>query len=302
MAARGVGEYAAVGTTEPVRASGCVVWRSGSRQPEVLLVHRPRYDDWSFPKGKLDPEEGERAAALREVEEETCLRVVLGPKLPDQHYTISDGQPKVVAYWAAQPAPDAEMSAFKPNDEVDDLRWVTLKEAHEKLSYQRDLEQLETFEGSSFASTPLLVVRHAHARNRKTWQSDDSERPLAADGKAQAQALVDVLKAYGVRQVVSSDSVRCVDTVLPFVNASRGGSLRLDACLSEEGAKAKPDKLTERVQRALSGHHRAALCSHRPVLPDIFKALGVDPIWLDPAGIVVIHRQDGRVLDVEHIA
>ncbi len=291
-----------------VRAAGCVVWREGGGQREdggqreVLLVHRPRYDDWSFPKGKLDPDEGDRAAALREVEEETGLQVVLGPKLPDQHYTVSGGQPKVVAYWAAQPAPTATASAFEPNDEVDDLRWFTLEQAHRKLSYRRDVGQLEAFEESCFLSTPLLVVRHAHARDRKTWKSDDSERPLADDGESQALALVDVLKAYGVTKVVSSDSVRCVDTVLPFVNASQGTELRLEGCLSEKGAQAKPDKLTEAVQGALSEQHRVALCSHRPVLPDIFKALGVDPVWFDPAGVVVIHRRDGMVLDVEHIA
>lgn len=295
-------EYAGVVTPQTVRAAGCVVWRSASKRPEVLLVHRPRYDDWSFPKGKLDAGEADRAAALREVEEETGVPVVLGAKLPDQHYLVSGGQPKVVAYWAAQPAPDADSSAFKPNDEVDDLRWVTLEQACEVLTYSRDVAQLEAFENSCFASTPLLVVRHAHARNRKTWQSADEKRPLAEDGEAQALALVDVFKAYGITHVISSDSVRCVDTVLPFVNAARGTELRLESVLSEKGAEAKPDKLTGWVQDALSGQDRVALCSHRPVLPEIFKALGIDPVWLDPAGIVVVHRQQGRVLEVEHLS
>lgn len=291
-------EYAAVVTPQQVRAAGCVVWRGNSGKPEVLLVHRPRYDDWSFPKGKLDSGEGDRAAALREVEEETGLRVVLGPQLADQHYTISDGQPKVVTYWAAEPAPGSDISAFWPNDEVDDLRWVKLPQAPEILTYQRDIDQLRDFEESCYSSTPLLVVRHAHARNRKTWKSDDSKRPLAADGQRQAVDLVDVLKAYGITQVVSSDSARCVDTVLPYVNATRS-RLMLDPGLSEEGASA--DTIAERVQEVLTGHQRVALCSHRPVLPDIFKAFGVDSVWLDPAGIVVIHRREGKVLGFEHI-
>jgi len=288
-------------TFEPVRAAGCVVWREGNGQPEICLVHRPRYDDWSFPKGKHNTDEDDRAAALREVEEEACLRVLLGPKLPDQHYTVSGGQEKVVAYWAAQLNPDADTGDFKPNDEVDDLRWVTLRQARELLSYRRDREQLEAFEASCFMSTPLLIVRHAHARNRKTWKSDDSERPLAADGKRQAVALVDLLKAYGVTHVVSSNAIRCVDTVLPFVNTVRGVQLRLDASLSEDGAAAAPHKLTRPVQLALASPHRVALCSHRPVLPRIFNTLGLDAVWLDPAGVVVIHRQDGKVLDVEHV-
>ncbi|MEJ7707186.1 MAG: hypothetical protein WKF82_07820 [Nocardioidaceae bacterium] len=109
---------------------------------------------------------------------------------------------------------------------------------------------------------------------------------------------MDLLKAYGVTRVVSSDAVRCVDSVLPFINASRA-LLRLDAGLSEEGAS--PDTIAKQVQEVLADHHRVALCSHRPVLPDIFKALGVEPTWLDPAGVVVIHRREGKVLSFERM-
>ena len=119
---------------ERVDAAGGVVVQDG----RVLLVHRPRYDDWTFPKGKLDPEETFEDAALREVEEETGLRCSLGRELPAARYEVN-GRPKLVRYWLM--APQSE-TPFVPNDETDDLRWVTPAEARELLSYDRDREVL----------------------------------------------------------------------------------------------------------------------------------------------------------------
>ena len=113
-----------------MKAAGGAVVRDG----KVLLVHRPRYDDWTLPKGKLDEGESFEDAALREVEEETGLRCSLGRELPATHYEV-DGRPKVVRYWLM--APEAEL-AFAPNDETDDVRWVTRGEALELLTYDRD--------------------------------------------------------------------------------------------------------------------------------------------------------------------
>ena len=122
-----------------VRAAGGVVWR---REPgggiEVLLVHRPKYDDWSLPKGKLGPDEPDLDGALREVEEETGLRCTVGPELATSYYTDSLGRPKVVRYWAMVPAG----GQFRPNREVDRCRWLPLDEAVAALSYDRDREIL----------------------------------------------------------------------------------------------------------------------------------------------------------------
>ncbi|MBA2559145.1 MAG: NUDIX hydrolase [Propionibacteriales bacterium] len=279
-----------------VRAAGCIVWRPGGGEPKVLLVHRPRYDDWSFPKGKLDPGETDIAAAVREVAEETGLVVGLGPRLPDQHYTIATGQPKVVAYWAARSLHGDDISSYRRNDEIDDLEWVTVSRAKTKISHPRDAEILDSFAESGFTSSPLLVVRHAQARSRKAWRGDDSERPLRADGRRQSEQLVSLLGSYGVSRIISSDAARCVDTVLPYLNATQA-RISLDSALSQDNMHR--GRIARQVGRAMNGDKRIALCSHRPVLPVIFEAIGVDPVKLDPAGVVVVHRDQGKVVAVE---
>jgi 8-oxo-dGTP pyrophosphatase MutT (NUDIX family) len=127
----------------PVRAGGGVVWRRGDDgQPVVILVHRPKYDDWSLPKGKLQPGEDEADAAVREVEEETGLRCRLGPELPSSSYHDRFGRDKTVRYWAMTPIDDT--STFVPNVEVDEVRWLPLGAAEDLLSYDRDREILRS--------------------------------------------------------------------------------------------------------------------------------------------------------------
>jgi 8-oxo-dGTP diphosphatase len=119
-----------------VRAAGGIVRRDG----EVLVIHRPKYDDWSFPKGKLDEGESWEDGALREVEEETGLRCSLGPEVASTSYTDSRGRPKVVRYWLMQP----ESGEFAPTDEVDEIAWLSPEDAVTRLSYGRDRELLES--------------------------------------------------------------------------------------------------------------------------------------------------------------
>jgi 8-oxo-dGTP diphosphatase len=123
-----------------VFAAGGVVVRDGL----VALVHRPKYDDWSFPKGKLDPGEGFADAALREVEEETGMRCRLGPELPSTEYHVSKGSLKLVRYWRMEPL-DGE---FVPSGEVDELRWLEPEEAERLLSYEHDRDLLREVRGS----------------------------------------------------------------------------------------------------------------------------------------------------------
>src|ERR1700756_2390495 len=124
-----------------VRAAGAVIWRAGAQGIETVLVHRPRYDDWSFPKGKPMPGEHLLLTAVREVAEEAGVRVALGRGLPSTDY-ITEGRPKQVDYWAPRPvSPDA----FAPGHEVDAMAWLPLADAAGQLSYAHDLAVLEGF-------------------------------------------------------------------------------------------------------------------------------------------------------------
>jgi 8-oxo-dGTP pyrophosphatase MutT (NUDIX family) len=126
-----------------VKASGGVVWRRAGRGIEVALVHRPRYDDWSFPKGKLDAGESWEDAALREVEEEIGLRCRLGHELPPTSYRDGKGRAKVVRYWLMEPL-DGE---FAPSHEVDEVRWLAPADADRLLTYPHDRELLREVSG-----------------------------------------------------------------------------------------------------------------------------------------------------------
>jgi 8-oxo-dGTP pyrophosphatase MutT (NUDIX family) len=120
-----------------VRAAGGVVWRRDEHgEPEVLLVHRPRYDDWSLPKGKRESGEADEDCARREVLEETGLTVTIGDELPEVRYLDHRDRPKVVRYWVMEPVGD--VGPFIPNDEVDEVRWCSIAEASAELSYDHD--------------------------------------------------------------------------------------------------------------------------------------------------------------------
>jgi 8-oxo-dGTP pyrophosphatase MutT (NUDIX family) len=238
---------------QTIRAAGGVLRRIGDSGPEVLLVHRPRYDDWTFPKGKAEPGESDSDTALREVEEETGFRCALGRELPSTRYRDSRGRRKIVRYWTMV----VESGTFEPRDEVDEISWLSPELAGFKLSYKRDLDVL-------FAvPDPLLVVRHASAGSWELWEGDDARRPLDERGRRQAAALVDELGPYTIKRIVSSPYDRCVETVAPLANA-RG----LEVELSEELAE---DSDPERARALLRSLDSAVLaCGQGPQLAELF--------------------------------
>ncbi|GAA2283936.1 NUDIX hydrolase [Nonomuraea roseoviolacea subsp. roseoviolacea] len=268
-----------------LRAAGAVVWRGDPAAPEVAVVHRPRYDDWTFPKGKLKPGEHPVAAALREVREETCLTVVLGRALPTVHYLIG-GRVKRVDYWTARVV---EQEVFEPGDEVDELRWVPVAEARSLLTYEWDTGLPGALTAAPLDTTPLVLIRHATAGSRREWDGDDALRPLDAGGRAQAAALAGVLAAYRPEELLSSPSLRCVQTVEPY-----GAPARLEPLLSEEG---QDREKTAALVAALRGP--AAVCSHGKVLPELLRRLGGEEAELEKGELAVLHRADGRVVAAE---
>jgi 8-oxo-dGTP diphosphatase len=279
-----------------VQAAGAVVHRRGPAGKEVLLVHRPRYDDWSFPKGKLDRGEHAAVAAVREVAEETGLRVRLGPPLRAQRYPNGAGRMKTVHYWNARVVGDDDVSGYLVNHEIDEVAWLGWDEAAARLTYPHDRATLAESRPLRKRSHALVVLRHARARSRKTWHGDDRLRPLLTEGRRQAADLVPLLAAYDVSRLVTSTSTRCVQTLEPYA-ASSGWPLERRDDLSEEDATAA--SVLEVADDLLHATDAAVLCSHRPVLPSVLDALGVDAVPLEPGGMLVVHHRKGRILATE---
>jgi 8-oxo-(d)GTP phosphatase len=287
-----------VETSSPVLAAGAVVWRhadgaeGGPPGPEVLLVHRPKYDDWSFPKGKVDPGEHVARTAVREVEEETGLTVRLGLPLPQQEYAHTRDGWKRVHYWSARPAHGSAVDRYEPNHEVDEVTWQRLDKARELLTYTRDRDLLDAFAVADHRTEPLVVLRHAAALPRGSWHGPDQERGLSEEGHVQSRQLVPLLRAYGVRRVLSSDAVRCSDTVGPYADAE-GLGVEVDHALSEQGRDAAT--IARRVAKVLGDGQPVVLSTHRPTLPFVFAALGVADPALPAGGFVVLHRSGGAI-------
>lgn len=278
-----------------VVAAGAVVLRRANGG-EVLLVHRPKYDDWAWPKGKRDPGEHVTATAVREVVEETGVEIRLGRPLPRQLYLVSGGRSKHVHYWTGWVMGDPDISAYAANSEIDQVAWMGFDKARGMLTYADDVALLGLVEQHPRRTSALVVLRHARARKRASWDGPDEQRPLTDEGLQQADELVPVLSAYGVTRVLSSPSKRCLQTVEAY---AADHVLAVEEVPGVEEEQFTPDSVNEIVAQLLAQKENAVLCSHRPVLPDILTALGVAEEPLAPSEMVVCHHRKGRVVAVE---
>jgi 8-oxo-dGTP diphosphatase len=265
-------------TAADVLAAGAVLWRPGAGGVEIALVHRPKYDDWSFPKGKLDTDETMPFAAVREIAEETGQTARLGPLLGDVRYAVADGR-KLVRYWAAE----ARGGEFRPGDEVDELRWADPATAAALLSYPHDVEVLERFAHIGPPASVIALVRHAKAGTRSQWDGDDALRPLSGSGREQARQLDALLELFGPDRVVTAPPLRCRDTVAPIAE-------RLGLPFSEEPLLGEA-RYWDDTAAALSCVRDLAAapgvtvaCSQGGVIPDLVAALatGADLPGVEP--------------------
>jgi 8-oxo-dGTP diphosphatase len=269
-----------------VEAAGAVVWRPAVHdRAEVLLIHRPRYDDWTFPKGKLQPGEHAIAAAVREVEEETGVRIRLGPPLPAARYRLRDGGQKVVRYWSAIPLGDSDAVDFQPSREVDRRGWFSLRQAARQLTHAQDRALLSRLR--PVPTRPFVVLRHARAVARDSWQGADTERPLSEVGVAQAERLTALLAAYDPTHLVASETRRAIDTLLPYAR-SRGLEIEPDPAF---GPNVDSGHVREEITRLLNSVESTVVCTHRETVPAVFEALGMDAVPLDYAEMAVVHLE-----------
>jgi 8-oxo-(d)GTP phosphatase len=309
-----------------VNAAGAVLWRPGRDGVEVALVHRPRYDDWSFPKGKQTAGEHLLVTAVREVAEETGMRPALGRRLATTRYT-AQGRPKRVDYWAARPAPGGiatEVGAagptggFVPNAEVDRLEWLPLATARNWLSYDHDRPVLDGFAAAPPATAPLILLRHAYAVSKQEWGSaghaEDLSRPLSPEGEKQADDLAEILRCFPPARVISSRAERCVATVCPYAELT-GAEVETAPALTVDGTSARADGWTAtdtareqaRQIAAASGRGQpVVVCGHRQTLPSMLtwacELLGApEPVGRDLAkgAFLVLHVARDRLVSAE---
>jgi phosphohistidine phosphatase SixA/ADP-ribose pyrophosphatase YjhB (NUDIX family) len=260
---------------DTIRAAGGVLWREeatdGGVGVQVAIIHRPRYDDWTLPKGKLSAGEPEIDGAIREVLEETGYRVRLGRSLGETRYFKESGgylRPKVVRWWAME----AIGGGFTPGREVDRLDWVSLAEAHERLSRETDRELLERFVRGPAPSRVVLLVRHASAGSRSDWAGDDRLRPLDECGRLQSDDLVRLLAHFDPTAIESADFVRCRQTVEPLAEAL-GLTVREERLLAEDGYPGREAEAARYLRTVGGDHGTSVLCSQGDVIPDLLRTV-----------------------------
>lgn len=282
-------------TTVPaVHAAGAVVWRRAKRGIEVLLVHRPGYDDWSWPKGKLEHGETLPACAVREIAEETGVQVVLGQALPGVRYRLGDGRLKVCHYWAAEvarassPAVHARIGVKRCSPrEVDRAVWVSPEQARRLLTRSSDRAPVDAltdlWDEGALETKAFVVLRHARAKRRSAWKKGgEADRPLTAQGLHHAVDLTGTLSAFGVDKVASSPWERCLATVRPYARLA-DVPVDLLPALTEAEAKRSPSQARRAFSSLLlglrlskrpgGGEPGTVVCAHRPVLPLLFEVL-----------------------------
>lgn len=286
-----------------VLAAGAVLWRPGdeSGDPLIAVIHRPRYDDWSLPKGKVDPGETEPVAAVREIFEETGQRAHLGRRLCRIKYPIPPGT-KIVYYWAAR----AYGGDFEPNKEVDQMLWLPPVEAVDRLTYPHDRKVVAKFCKKPADTQTVLIVRHATAGRKARYHGDDRKRPLDRKGRAQAKSLVPQLMAFGATELYAADRTRCVQTIEPLA-LKMGAPITVEPALTEEAYAENPEAAHKRVLEIAALGGTPAICSQGRVIPYLIDW------WCSRDGVKpdksrnrkgstwVLTLSEGRIIAADHM-
>jgi 8-oxo-dGTP diphosphatase len=289
-------------TVERIEGAGAVLWQAiDGAEVKIAIIHRPRYDDWSLPKGGVDPGETHIQAAFREVLEETGVKAIFGPEIGTVDYEVN-GVTKEVRYWLAEAD---QFNAATPNpEEVDATEWLSISDAINKLSNSDDREIVRMAEEFGFGSTPLVLLRHAKALKRDQWDGDDGDRPLEHVGQIQAAKIPAIYAPYAIEKIYSSDAIRCVQTIEAMA-AEYGITPIYSSEISEFGFEKDSEKALDYALSVMLSDKPSVMCSHNPVLPKLvkkligkknFKRLSAE---LKPGDSFVLHHRSGEVIAVD---
>jgi 8-oxo-dGTP diphosphatase len=261
------------GRAHPVRAAGGVLYRPAGDGIEVCLVHRPRYDDWALPKGKLDGDEHPMAGAVREVAEETGGIGVPLLRLPRSAYALPDGTPKTVDFWLMRLA---EQGPVKDTAEVDEIAWLPPSEAAARLSYDDERAVLAHAAALPPITAVTALVRHAHAGERKEWKGNDALRPIDEQGRRQAERIGAVLALLRPDRLIAATPLRCKQTLEPLAAAIGGIPIVQDGAFAEppdaDGARAKAKLAAQRLLDLRAGGV-PVICSQGKIMPTLLATL-----------------------------
>nr|WP_245803054.1 NUDIX hydrolase [Corynebacterium phocae] len=286
-------------------AAGAVLWRGDRNNPEIAVIHRPHYDDWSLAKGKVDPGESLPATAVREIAEETGYSVRLGKLVGKVTYPVQ-GRTKVVYYWVAE----VIGGEFKKNKEVDEIRWLSPAKARKLLSYKVDADVLSKAEKrlQMTPATRILYVRHARAHQRRNWEGDDNLRPLDKKGRRQAEMLVPLLEAYQPSAIYSAEPVRCQQTAAPLA-AELKLPVIVDELLGDAGIAKSPKKARAAFDKLASREGTTVIVSQGAAIPAIISQLNpgfiktVDgDIKAKKSSVWVLAFNDGELTGADYLA
>jgi 8-oxo-(d)GTP phosphatase len=303
-----------------IYAAGVICWREEHGNITFALVHRERYDDWGFAKGKQDPGEELCETAVREVEEELGLKVKLGRKISTIHYQVGSGEDKEVHYWASKVTDKIlKRNKFVPNEEIARVEWHDAKAALKLLSYPHDKallkEVLELAQEKELETRALIVLRHAKATPRSDWSKGEKTRPLLPRGTEQAERLVRQLASYGPKKLITSPWKRCKDTVVPYAKFSNRTLLERSQ-LSEYSAEQNPKKAKRLIEDIFEGTDSTLICTHRPALPKVLDAIAqfarldlkpaiAEASTLEPGAFMVMRLtldKKPRVISIERVS
>lgn len=261
-------KIAAAPANKAVLAAGAVLWRRSDdgAEPEVAVIHRPRYDDWSLPKGKVDAGENEPVTAVREVHEETGYGAHLGRRLASVSYPVEEQGIKKVRYWAARTI-DGQ---FTPNAEVDELKWLPVSAALKQLDYPHDRKVLRRFAKLPADTKTILIVRHGTAGSKSRYKGDDRLRPLDKRGRAQAESLVGQLLAFGADTLYAADRTRCHQTIEPLAE-ELGVAICNEPLLTEEAYADDRKAARRRILEIAEADGTPAICTQGKVIPDLVE-------------------------------